>query len=237
VLTDIRTMACLGKYYAHKIQGATELALFRKTQKEAHQNAAIRELNQAAGYWRLYVSTALGQYKNPLWMNRVGHCDWRKLFREVLRDIEIAGGTPDVASMFPTPGGTLLEAESTQFEGARLVSTVPAFSGTGYLEFGSKLDAPHVEWTFQAPEAGTYLLELRYLYNSDQQACPVQVNGKDAGSIILWPSGGPSTWAWDRKIVQLKKGKNTVGLVPKGAVLIDHLNVLSSSPRHKQTLN
>jgi hypothetical protein len=92
-LGDIRAMACMGKYYAHKIRGATELALFRQTQKAEHQNAAIRELTDAATFWRLYVSTALNQYKNPLWTNRVGYCDWKSLTREVMNDIKIARGS------------------------------------------------------------------------------------------------------------------------------------------------
>jgi hypothetical protein len=80
----------MGKYYAHKIHGATELALFRRTQKPERQKAAIRELTEAAQFWRLYVSTALKQYKNPLWTNRVGYCDWQSLTQEVLNDIKIA---------------------------------------------------------------------------------------------------------------------------------------------------
>jgi len=82
-LGDIRAIAYMGKYYAHKIRGATELALFR---------AAIEELTQAAKFWRLYTSAALSQYKNPLWTNRVGYCDWQALSKEVLNDIKIAGG-------------------------------------------------------------------------------------------------------------------------------------------------
>jgi len=92
-LGDIRAVAYMGKYYAHKIRGATELALFRETRKKEHQNAAIEELTRAAEFWRLYTSTALGQYKNPLWTNRVGYCDWRDLFNEVLNDIKVAGGS------------------------------------------------------------------------------------------------------------------------------------------------
>lgn len=92
-LGDIRAMAYMGKYYAHKIRGATELALFRKTQKKEYQNAAVRELTKAAEYWRLYVLTALTQYKNPLWTNRVGYCDWQKLTQNVLNDIDIARGS------------------------------------------------------------------------------------------------------------------------------------------------
>jgi len=91
-LGDIRAMAYMGKYYAHKIRGATELAIFRETGKKQHQNAAIKELTSAAQFWRLYTSTALGQYKNPLWTNRVGYCDWQALSKEVLNDIKIAGG-------------------------------------------------------------------------------------------------------------------------------------------------
>ncbi|MBN2593296.1 MAG: hypothetical protein JXA81_07295 [Sedimentisphaerales bacterium] len=91
-LGDIHAIAYMGKYYAHKIRGATELALFRETKKKEHQDSAIRELTSAAKFWQLYTSTALSQYKNPLWTNRVGYCDWKELFKEVTNDIKIAGG-------------------------------------------------------------------------------------------------------------------------------------------------
>ena len=89
-LKDIETIAYLGKYYGHKIHGATELQMYRKSQKSEHQQAAVKELEQAATYWRLYTDAAAGQYKNPLWTNRVGHVDWAKLTKEVDKDIEIA---------------------------------------------------------------------------------------------------------------------------------------------------
>jgi hypothetical protein len=91
-LGDIRAMAYMGKYYGHKIRGATEFALFRETKKKEHQNNAIEELTNAAKFWQLYTTTALSQYKNPLWTNRVGYCDWQALSKEVLNDIKIAGG-------------------------------------------------------------------------------------------------------------------------------------------------
>lgn len=93
-LGDIRAMAYMGKYYAHKIRGATELALFRETGKKEHQKAAIEQLTSAAKFWQLYTSAALSQYKNPLWTNRVGYCDWQALSKEVLNDIKIAGADP-----------------------------------------------------------------------------------------------------------------------------------------------
>src|SRR6185503_4313356 len=40
-LEDIRAMALLGKYYAAKIRGATELALFRETRDGKHQAVSV----------------------------------------------------------------------------------------------------------------------------------------------------------------------------------------------------
>ena len=92
-LGDIRAMAYLGKYYGHKIRGATELALYRKNQDQDRQAAAVRELTRAAEYWDRYTATALAQYTNPILLNRVGSCDWRAFTAEVRKDVEIAGGS------------------------------------------------------------------------------------------------------------------------------------------------
>lgn len=89
-LEDIRAMALLGKYYGHKIQGATELALFRDTHEASRREAAIGELTKASGYWQRYTGLMKKNYKNPLWLNRVGIIDWDKLAKAVEEDIEIA---------------------------------------------------------------------------------------------------------------------------------------------------
>ena len=89
-ICDIRCMAYLGKYYGHKIRGATELALFRESQQQGYQDRAIEELTRAAEYWKLYMGSAMKQYKNPLWTNRVGYVDWQRLYEETLHDIDIA---------------------------------------------------------------------------------------------------------------------------------------------------
>ena len=231
-LEDIRAMAYMGKYYAHKIRGATELALFRETRKKEHQNAAVDELTRAARYWRIYASTALGQYKNPLWTNRVGYCDWRELFDEVLNDVKIArdGGVPRVAPILPTPGGTILEAETAASQGAQKATNGRGHTGRSFLVFNSAVAENWVEWAFEAPKAGTYILEIRYELWEGQHPAMVTVNGIDVGKLILWTTGGESTWAWDRKAVTFKKGTNTIRLTPKGRVRIDHLNVLYGGP-------
>lgn len=89
-IADIRAMAYLGKYYAFKIHGAAQLALFRETGETEFQEEAIDQLSQALEYWVRYTGTARQQYLNPLWTNRVGHVDWEKLTEEVRRDVAIA---------------------------------------------------------------------------------------------------------------------------------------------------
>jgi hypothetical protein len=89
-LGDIRAMAYLGKYYGYKIRGATELALYRATGKQEHQQNAVSELTDAADYWKQYTAQAMKQYTNPLWTNRVGYVDFKKLTGYVMEDIDIA---------------------------------------------------------------------------------------------------------------------------------------------------
>jgi len=89
-LNDIQCMALLGHYYAFKIRGATELALFRKTGKPEHQQSAVKQLSGAQIRWSSYTQLAGALYQNPLWTNRVGIVDWNELRDEVARDIAIA---------------------------------------------------------------------------------------------------------------------------------------------------
>lgn len=89
-LHDIRTIAYLGKYYAHKINGSTNLALYRETKEKAFQNEAIAQLNSALEFWKKYTETALEQNVNPVWLNRVGEVDWLNITEWIEQDIEIA---------------------------------------------------------------------------------------------------------------------------------------------------
>ncbi len=89
-LGDIRIMALLGKYYAAKIRGATNLAMFRENGDRAHQEAAVSALTQAAAHWNEYIAQSAARYQNPLWTNRVGLVDWKELKAEVANDIRIA---------------------------------------------------------------------------------------------------------------------------------------------------
>jgi hypothetical protein len=226
-LGDIEAIALLGKYYAHKIRGATEHLLYGNTQNETHRRNAVSELNKAAAYWRRYTAVALGQYKNPLWMNRVGIVDWRNLLDEVLKDVIISGGNPRLTSMAPTPGGIIVEAEDAVSNIGRKLAEVEGYTGTGYVDFSGASLRNWVEWTFDVPKAGAYVLEVRYaLEEKGRHPGKVRLNGKESGKMILWTTGGGATWAWDRKPVVLPEGKNTIRLTFEVPAKIDHLNIL-----------
>ena len=88
--SDIEMMALLGKYYAAKIRGATELALYRATRDRRHQELAVQHLNARRGFLEgLYGARELAR-TDRYWTNRVGHVDWQELDAEVLHDVDLA---------------------------------------------------------------------------------------------------------------------------------------------------
>jgi hypothetical protein len=136
-------------------------------------------LNSSAGYWRHYAASALANYHNPLWTNRVGYVDWRKNFDWALFDVIANGGQVNLPSMQPTAGGTILEAEDAEFQVSVFRSDVEGFTGNGYLETRVG-DARHqVKWTYNAPESGSYILEFRYTLKREQVfPSPVEIKWK-----------------------------------------------------------
>lgn len=87
-LTDMESMAYLGCYYADKIRGAAELAVYRadKSRKEHHQRA-VDHLTDAVDEWEAYARTAASQYKTQL-LSRTHYLDWWKLLDEVKKEVE-----------------------------------------------------------------------------------------------------------------------------------------------------
>ena len=88
-LGDMEAMSHLGLYYAAKIRGACELALYDKTSQTEHREAAIKQLEEALKQWRNYAGIYAQQYK-PQLLNRVGFVDIPGFIANVERDIEIA---------------------------------------------------------------------------------------------------------------------------------------------------
>lgn len=202
-LTDIKIISALGKYYAYKIEGATNLEFFRQTGENVYQENAVEKLNRAAEQWRLYTSIALAEYKNPLWTNRVGYVNWREFMTDVLKDIEIAGGAPSLESMPDTPGGQIISDHTSNDK--------------------------TVAWSFEIPEAGTYYAEIKYLKTTGIADATMTINESVQKEFVYWPTGGDSTYGWDRIQVSLQTGLNKIELtIPEGAsVEIKHLNIIS----------
>jgi len=88
-LGDLKAMAHLGSFYAEKITGATDLALFDKTGQAAQRDSAVRHLQAAVQHWKQYASVASSQYR-PQLLTRIGYVDLNALTEKVQQDVSIA---------------------------------------------------------------------------------------------------------------------------------------------------
>ena len=89
-LGDIEAMAHLGLYYAAKIRGACELAMYDKTGEAGRQAAAVRQLEAALAHWKDYSAAYTRQYVQPVLHNRAGVVDIPKQTADVAADVQIA---------------------------------------------------------------------------------------------------------------------------------------------------
>ena len=90
-LGDYEAMAHLGNYYAEKILGAAQLALYDTTGAAERKQEAIAHLTTALAHWKRYAAAATAQYK-PQLFNRVGNVDLNALTAKVAQDIALADG-------------------------------------------------------------------------------------------------------------------------------------------------
>ena len=91
-LGDYEAMADLGNYYAEKIIGSTDLALYNQSgnpeQKESRdQTFTCRHLE----HWKKYAAVSTSQYK-PQLLTRIGYFDLNQLTTKVEHDIAMADG-------------------------------------------------------------------------------------------------------------------------------------------------
>jgi hypothetical protein len=89
-LGDYEAMAHLGNYYAEKILGATDLALYDRTGKNEQKSSAVAHLQVALSHWKKYAAVVSSQYK-PQLLTRVGFVDVSALTAKVEQDIKMAG--------------------------------------------------------------------------------------------------------------------------------------------------
>jgi hypothetical protein len=88
-LTDMESMAYLGRYYADKIRGAADLAVYRadKSRKDSHEQA-VAHLKNAVDDWEAYTRIATSQYK-PQLFSRTHYMDWWEILKEVKKEVEL----------------------------------------------------------------------------------------------------------------------------------------------------
>ena len=89
-LGDIEAMSHLGLYYAAKIRGACDLALFDKTGDVQKQASAVQHLEAALGHWKSYSTAYSRQYIQPVLYNRAGVVDIPKQTENVAADVQMA---------------------------------------------------------------------------------------------------------------------------------------------------
>jgi hypothetical protein len=227
-IEDIKAIAYMGKYYAHKINAATNLELYKSNSGKDFHHAMIEELNMAALHWRYYASIALGRYKNPLWTNRVGYVDWRDLYGYVLKDILDQQGEIRLSNMEVTAGGKILEAESASLKNVKAFSETQGFTGSGYVAASNSDNT--ISLTYDVQHSNTYILEFRYISkqnitNKTKGKTPLYLNKKSVGEINFWSSGSPQNWVWDSVEIDLLKGEHTISFTLPEVVLLDHVNV------------
>jgi hypothetical protein len=87
-LTDIRAMAHLGRYYADKIRGAAQLAVFRAdSSRGEYKQRAIRYLSNAVQDWEAYAKVASSAYR-PQLFSRTNYMDWWKILDDVRNEVQ-----------------------------------------------------------------------------------------------------------------------------------------------------
>lgn len=130
------------------------------------------------------------------------------------------------ARQIPAPQA-VYQAEDAILSGAVVATDNSGYTGTGYADY-QNASGDYVEWSFQAPAAGTYTLGFRYA-NGDTAARPLAVtlDGAADGTLPFASTGGWTSWQVQSLVTTLAAGTHTVRLTATGASggNIDYLGV------------
>jgi hypothetical protein len=89
-LGDYEAFAHIGNYYAEKILGAADIALYDTTKNVSEQASAIKHLEFALEHWKKYSAIYTKQNIQPVLYGRAGLVDIPGLIKQVEKDIEMA---------------------------------------------------------------------------------------------------------------------------------------------------
>ncbi|WP_434443842.1 carbohydrate-binding protein [Lentzea sp. E54] len=143
------------------------------------------------------------------------------------------------ATVLPTSASaapTRLEAENAALTGGAVVqSDHTGYTGSGFV--GGYTDANRgaatTSFTWSAPAAGTYALNLRYANGTGSgRTLTLRVDGGTARQVTLPPTANWDSWTTAPVSVQLPAGSHTLaysfGSADNGNVNLDHLDVTST---------
>lgn len=125
------------------------------------------------------------------------------------------------------PPQQIYQAEDATLSGPVVASDNPGYTGTGYADY-QNASGDYVQWTVNAPAAGTYTLEFRYANGgSGNRPLAIAVNGSGQGTLPFAPTGGWSSWQIQPMTVQLQTGTNTIRATATGSSggNIDYLGI------------
>lgn len=86
-LADIEAMAWLGRYYAAKIRGAFDYALYKSSGQVNLRASAAEHLRNASECWRVYAQKDTSRYA-PQDLARTGKLDWWDLWEQSRQEVE-----------------------------------------------------------------------------------------------------------------------------------------------------
>ena len=125
--------------------------------------------------------------------------------------------TPEVQ---PPPGPRTLQAETARLSGVGVGSSNAGYTGGGYADYGSSA-GQFIEWTVDAAETRTYVLEFRYANGSSaSRPLALKIDGAAPPNIgtplEFAPTGSWSTWRENGAAVRLTRGTHRIRLTATG---------------------
>jgi hypothetical protein len=122
-----------------------------------------------------------------------------------------------VGTFVATPSPVVYQAESARLSGATDARDNAGYTGTGYADFQHS-SGDFVEWTVNAPAAGSYRLTFRYANGgATDRSLELKLSGSLAKShLSLPPTGGWTKWNTVSVDFPLHLGANPVRLTSNG---------------------
>ncbi|MFI1093306.1 CBM35 domain-containing protein [Streptomyces sp. NPDC020917] len=109
------------------------------------------------------------------------------------------------------------QAENATLSGVVVGKDNGGYTGTGFADY-QHADGDYVEWTVDAPAAGTYTLQFRYANASfTDRPLAISVNGGDSGNLSFPSTGWWNKWSVVGLTATLDAGSNTVRATATGA--------------------